>query len=299
MNNSPALPPPGSAACWLLAIRPKTLFASFIPVWLGTAQAFRDGLFDFLPAFGALLGALFIQIGTNLANDYWDARKGADTSERLGPVRVVAAGLLPSRVVFAAMLLSFALAVAVGLYLVLHAGWPVLILGVVSIALGVLYTAGPASLASLGLGDLASFLFFGVFATLGTYYVQTLQWSTDALLLGCVPGFYSVALLAVNNLRDAPQDAPAGKRTLAVRFGATFTRRQIYTCLLLPPFSGFLFFPTEPAVLLLTIGVFVALPVILPVSRGVGGRDLNPLLGRTATAGLLFSLLLGLHLIRL
>jgi 1,4-dihydroxy-2-naphthoate octaprenyltransferase len=297
MNKS--LPQPGSVASWWLAIRPKTLFAAFLPVWLGTALAYRHDHFDFLPAVAALLGAFLIQIGTNLANDYWDARKGADTSERLGPIRVVAAGLLPARVVFSAMVLSFALAATVGLYLVLHAGWSILLLGVGSILLGILYTAGPASLAYLGLGDLATFLFFGLFATAGTYFVQALIWLPEAFLLGVVPGLYSVALIALNNLRDRPQDVLVGKRTLAVRLGDPMTRWEISLCLLLPPTCGPFFFDLEPSLLLFAIGVFVALPVLLPLWRGASGRELNPLLGKTAAAGLLFSLLLGLHLIRL
>ncbi len=285
-------------AAWWLAIRPKTLFAAFLPVWLGTALADRRGAFDFWPAVAALLGAVFIQIGTNLANDYWDARKGADTSERLGPVRVVAAGLLPARSVFLAMLASFALAAAVGGYLVWHAGWPILVLGLVAIALGILYTAGPVSLAYLGLGDLATFVFFGLLATAGTYFVQSGAWSAEAFLLGIVPGLYSVALIAINNLRDRTQDAKAGKKTLAVRLDDRLTRWEITLCLLLPPWIGPLFFPLAPSLLLLAVGSVVALPVILPLWRGLEGRALNPLLGKTAAAGMLFGLVLGLHLLR-
>lgn len=294
-----ALERSSTVARWWWAIRPKTLFASIAPVWLGSALAWRDGSLQAGMAAAALLGAIFIQIGTNLANDYWDARKGADTSERLGPVRVVAAGLLPAGQVLWATWLSFGVAAVAGVFLVWQAGWPILLLGVVSIALGILYTAGPVSLAYLGLGDLFSFLFFGVAATAGTYYVQALQVTPEAWLLGAVPGFYSVALLALNNLRDLPQDRRAGKKTLAVRWGANFTRRQIGLCLLLPPCAGFFLFSIQPAVLLLLIGWFLALPVLLAVERGMEGRAVNALLGRTALAGLLFSFLLGVHLLRL
>lgn len=219
---------------WVLASRPKTLFASVSPVILGTALASSRGMVDLTAALAALIGAVFIQIGTNLANDYWDAKKGADRAERLGPIRVTSAGLLKPRAVFSGMILCFALACLAGLFLIARAGWPVLVIGLVSIFFGILYTAGPVSLAYLGLGDVFTFLFFGLVATAGTYFVQARELSATSLVLGSIPGFYSVVLIALNNLRDRESDLLSNKKTLAVRFGAQFTRWQITACLAAP-----------------------------------------------------------------
>jgi 1,4-dihydroxy-2-naphthoate polyprenyltransferase len=219
---------------WVMACRPKTLFAAVSPVMLGGALAHAGGVGNAGAVLAALAGAVFIQIGTNLANDYWDARKGADTEGRLGPVRVTAAGLLAPGVVFRGMLVSFALATLAGAWLLARAGWPVAVIGLAGIACGILYTAGPVPLAYVGLGDVFTFVFFGVVATAGTFYVQALEWSAEAAVLGIVPGSYSVVLIALNNLRDREGDVVAGKRTLAVRFGAGFARAEILCCLALP-----------------------------------------------------------------
>ena len=191
-----------SIKAWVLASRPKTLFAAVAPVLLGSALAFSQSKGNLPAALAALFGAICIQIATNLANDYWDAKKGADTSERLGPVRVTASGLLKPRTVFLGMVFIFLLATAAGVFLTLRAGWPVVAIGLASILFGILYTAGPFSLAYLGLGEVFTFLFFGLVATVGTYFVQALSFSPDALWLGVMPGSYSVVLIALNNLRD-------------------------------------------------------------------------------------------------
>jgi 1,4-dihydroxy-2-naphthoate octaprenyltransferase len=218
----------------VIASRPKTLFASISPVLLGTALAYSRGLGDGLAAFLAFLGAIFIQIGTNLANDYWDAKKGADRADRLGPVRVTSAGLLKPRTVFLGMALCFAVASLVGLCLIARAGWPVAVIGIVSILCGILYTAGPFPLAYVGLGDVFTFVFFGLVATSGTYFVEAREFSMTSLILGAVPGFYSVVLIALNNLRDRESDLLSNKKTLAVRFGADFARWEIALCLFAP-----------------------------------------------------------------
>jgi len=228
---------------WILAIRPKTLFASLAPVLLGSAWAFHCGSFRILEGFCALIAALGIQIGTNLANDYYDALKGADREDRLGPVRVVAAGLLPARIVFAGMLAAFLVAAMAGLFLATRAGWIVIGIGAVSIACGILYTAGPLSLAYLGLGDVFSFFFFGCLATAGTSFVQTQTWSPEPWLLGTLPGFYSVALLALNNLRDYEADVRSQKKTLIVRLGRTFGRLEVAICLLAPAIACWMLMP--------------------------------------------------------
>ncbi|MFM8983826.1 MAG: 1,4-dihydroxy-2-naphthoate polyprenyltransferase, partial [Spartobacteria bacterium] len=219
---------------WVLASRPKTLFAAVAPVLLGSALAFSQSQGNLPTALAALLGAVCIQIATNLANDYWDAKKGADTDERLGPVRVTASGLLKPRTVFAGMIVFFLIATAAGIFLTLRAGWPVVAIGLASILFGILYTAGPYSLAYLGLGEVFTFLFFGLVATAGTYFVQTLNFSPEAVWLGILPGSYSVVLIALNNLRDRETDQRANKKTLAVRFGERFARVEILLFLFLP-----------------------------------------------------------------
>ncbi len=214
------------ARVWIQAARPKTLVAAVAPVLVGAGLAAHDGVFAALPVLAALLGALLIQIGTNLANDYYDFVRGADTSERVGPVRVTQAGLLAPATVRNAMILVLAAAMVPGAYLVAAAGWSIVWIGLVSIACAVLYTGGPAPLAYHGLGDLFVFVFFGLVAVGGTYLVQAHTWPVDAWLAGAGVGALSTAVLVVNNLRDIGTDAAAGKRTLAVRLGRTGTRSE-------------------------------------------------------------------------
>jgi 1,4-dihydroxy-2-naphthoate octaprenyltransferase len=225
---------PDLLKAWVIASRPKTLFASVSPIILGTALACSRGLGDGTAAFAALIGAIFIQIGTNLANDYWDAKKGADRAERLGPTRVTSGGLLTPRTVFLGMAFCFAFACLAGVYLIARAGWPVVVIGLVSIGCGILYTAGPFALAYIGLGDVFTFVFFGLVATSGTYFVEAREFSTTSLVLGSIPGFYSVVLIALNNLRDRESDLLSNKKTLAVRFGSRFARWEIAVCLFAP-----------------------------------------------------------------
>ncbi len=287
---------------WVLASRPKTLFAAVAPVMLGTALAFSNDAHDFPAALAALIGALCIQIATNLANDYWDARKGADTAERLGPVRVTSAGLLKPRTVFAGMLLAFFVAACAGLFLVARAGWPVLVIGVLSIACGILYTAGPFPLAYVGLGDVFTFVFFGLVATGGTYFVQALQLSPLALLLGSVPGFYSVVLIALNNLRDRESDVLACKRTLAVRFGPAFARAEIAICLFAPAAVAILLglqgiFTWWMAIVSFVVAVFFGWRVVAPLHDIRDMREINALLPRTGLASILMATLLSVLLV--
>jgi len=211
---------------WVLAIRPRTLPAAVAPVLVGTAMAASRGVMSILPAVAALAGALLIQIATNLANDYYDHRKGGDSEDRIGPTRVVQAGLLPPAAVLRATYLTLGLAVAVGLYLVWVGGLPILIIGVLSLVCAIGYTGGPFPLAYRGLGDLFAFAFFGLVAVGGTYWVQALRLPPDVLLAGAGVGALTTAILVVNNLRDLDTDARAGKRTLAVRLGETGTRLE-------------------------------------------------------------------------
>ena len=216
---------PSKVEVWLLAARPKTLPAAAAPVVVGTAVAISEQVFSLLPALAALLGALFIQIGTNFANDVFDFKKGADTTERLGPMRVTQVGLLTPRQVMMGMWLTFGLASVAGLYLIWIGGWPIVAIGVLSIISGIAYTGGPFPLGYKGLGDLFVFIFFGLVAVCGTYYVQAGSVTMSALALGVAVGALSVAILTVNNLRDVDNDRRAGKRTLVVRMGATPARR--------------------------------------------------------------------------
>src|SRR3982750_2566669 len=228
-----------------MAARPRTLPAAIAPVLVGTALGMTDGDLRVGGFVAALLGAIFIQVGTNLSNDYSDARRGADTEERLGPVRVTAGGVGPPRQVLVATYVSFALAVACGVYLVTLAGPILLAIGAASILAGVLYTGGPRPYGYEGLGEVFVFLFFGIVAVTGSYYAQVEHLEWEAFVLAVPVGLLAAAILVVNNIRDAPTDARAGKRTLAVRFGRSRARdlyaAEIYLAFVIPslvwPFS--------------------------------------------------------------
>jgi len=206
---------------WLQAARPRTLPAAIAPVLVGTAAAWQwAGHLPRVLAFVvALIGSIFIQIGANLANDYSDARRGADTVDRLGPVRVTSAGLVTPQRVLRATWIAFAVAVACGIYLAIVAGWIILVVGVASIAAGVLYTGGPRPYGYAGLGEVFVFLFFGLVAVNGSYYVQLEELEALPLGLSIAVGFLATAILVVNNVRDIETDRRAGKMTSAVRVG--------------------------------------------------------------------------------
>ncbi len=212
---------------FLLASRPKTLPAAVVPVLVGTAVAFDHGGFAAGPALAALAVALLIQVGTNYANDYFDFVHGADTEERIGPTRAVQSGLLTPGQMLAGTVTVFALAAVAGAYLVSVAGWPMLWVGLASIAAGLWYTAGGRwSMGYLGLGDPFAFAFFGPVAVATTAYVQTLEWLPEAFFASLPVGFLITAILVVNNYRDLATDRATGKRTLAVRFGRGFSRAE-------------------------------------------------------------------------
>jgi 1,4-dihydroxy-2-naphthoate polyprenyltransferase len=289
-----------AVAVWLRAIRPKTLSAGAVPVFIGTGLAYGRGAGKLLPALGALCGALFIQIGTNLANDYYDFKRGADTSERLGPVRVTQSGLIAPSTVLAGASLFFAAAFIVGLYLVAVGGWPIAALGVFSLLSGFAYTGGPAPLAYVGLGDLFVLMFFGFGAVGGTYFVQAGN-LIPAVAWAAVPaGTLGTAILIVNNLRDETTDAKAAKRTLVVRWGAR--AGKIEYCLMLAaafaaPLVLWIAHMARGWVLLPWLSAPLVLP---PLSRVLSqkGAALNPALGATARLQMAFGLLFaaGLYL---
>jgi len=216
---------------WVLAARPKTLAAAVVPVLVGTSL----GGFLHWPSFWfALLGAVFIQIGTNFVNDALDFRKGADTHERLGPLRVTQAGLLTAEAVMRGAVICFALAAACGVPLIVRGGWPIAAVGIASIAAAYAYTGGPYPLAYHGLGELFVMIFFGIVAVGGSYYLQRLTIGRDALLAGVACGALAIVLLAINNLRDLDNDRASNKRTMAARFGRGFARTEIAVMALLP-----------------------------------------------------------------
>lgn len=290
----------GSVRIWLMAARPRTLPAGIAPVLVGTALAAADGSFAILVFLAALFGAIFIQVGANLSNDYSDARRGADTEDRLGPVRVTAGGLVPPQTVLIATYVTFALAVLCGAYLIYVAGWGILAIGAASILAGVLYTGGPRPYGYDGLGDLFVFLFFGIVAVAGSYYVQTEELTWEALALAVPVGLLAASILAVNNIRDAATDGRAGKRTLAVRLGRD-RMRAIYAAELaiahVVPLIVWLAGGATAWVLL----VLATTPMAAGLARTVGEHDdgptLNGALARTGMLQLLFCLLLSAALL--
>ncbi len=228
---------PPALRTWLLAARLRTLPAAAAPVFVGTSVALADDVFDVWRFLCALFGALFIQIGTNLANDYSDARRGADTEDRLGPVRVTAGGLIPPRHVLYGIWASFGIAVLFGTYLIATAGWELLVIGVASIIAGVLYTGGPRPYGYAGMGELFVFLFFGVVAVAGSAFVQLEEWPLVAILASIPVGALASAVLVVNNVRDRETDARVGKRTLAVRLGPD-RGRDLYTAMIVVAYAS-------------------------------------------------------------
>lgn len=276
----------GDLTAWLLAARPKTLAAAVVPVAVGTAVAWDHGGFARLPALAALTGALLLQVGTNYANDYYDFVHGADSDDRIGPTRAVASGLLTAAEMRAGTIAVFTLAGLCGLYLALVAGWPVVAIGLASIAAGVGYTAGGRrSIGYLGLGDLFVFLFFGPAAVAGTAYVQLLEWPAEALWASVPVGCLAVAILVVNNYRDADTDLASGKRTVAVRLGRRFARGE-YLALLAVAYAA----PAVhwaagwdgPWVLLAWLSLPLAAPPVRKLLGRVEGPALNAALGETA-----------------
>lgn len=292
----------GALDVWLKAARPRTLPAALAPVAVGTclAAAGPDGTFKLLVLLATLFGALFIQIGANLSNDYSDARRGADTEDRLGPVRVTAGGLVPPKQVLWATWLAFGLAALAGVYLVVESGWELLLIGAASIVAGVLYTGGPRPYGYVGLGEVFVFLFFGVVAVTGSYFVQTSAFSWDAVALSVPVGLLACAVLMVNNIRDMDTDRRAGKMTLAVRLG----RSEMRTVYALTLYVSFLLVPVIWLVTGLTAWInlaLVALPLAPPLARVLrertDGTALNKALGDTARLELVFCVLLAVGLL--
>jgi len=282
---------------WWLAARPKTLLAGLAPVLVGTAVAHAHGGIRPMPAAAAALGSILIQVGTNLANDYFDHKKGADTEERVGPDRAVQQGWISPPAMLAATVVVLLAALAVGVYLIGIGGAPIAAIGVASLICAIAYTGGPWPLAYVGLGDVFVFVFFGLAAVVGTTWVQTLTAPPAAWIGGAAMGSLATAILVVNNLRDRVTDAVANKRTLAVRFGANAARME-HQLTIVGPFA----LVTLAAVIGWTpvwsaALVWLALPLAVREIRAVrqkDGPELNPHLAGAARLELVFGLLFGL-----
>jgi 1,4-dihydroxy-2-naphthoate octaprenyltransferase len=285
---------PSAIQAWMLAIRPKTLPAGAVPIVLASAIAYADGAFKLLPALIALICALGIQIATNFINEIYDFRKGADTADRLGPTRTVAAGIISERTMTR---VSAALAASVfllGLYLVAIGGWPIFLIGVLSLIFAWAYTGGPFPIAYSGLGDVFVFIFFGLVAVGGTYYVQALTIPLPVLVAAAAPGALSVNILLVNNIRDIETDRKVGKMTLPARIGAP-AARGIYVFLMVLAYAVPLYMVGigySLWCLLTLLSIPIAVDMVRKLYRSEG-RELNQVLAGTGKVltvhGALFS----------
>lgn len=274
---------------WLHAIRPKTLFASVAPILVGTAVAYHEDGEHWPTAIVALLVAVLLQITSNLANDYFDHKKGAD-KQRVGPLRVMNAGLVSDRQMLTAIGLTIALSLIGGLYLVYRGGWPMLVLGLLAIICAIAYTGGPYPLGYHGLGEVFVFIFFGLVGVAGSAYVQTGNLTWLAIIASIPIACIATAIIVVNNLRDIETDKAAGKHTLATRLGRLGTIREYHLLLAI----AFLI-PVLMAILLDTRWTWLVIPVCIPIAlplvrtiRTALGRDLVPVLVGTSRLTFIF-----------
>lgn len=285
---------------WILAIRPRTLPAAIGPLLVGNFLALHLEHFSVFIAFISTLCAILLQIAVNLANDYFDFKNGIDTEDRLGPQRVTQSGLISPISVRNAMFTSLALAILTGLILLDHGGWPIAILAIFAILGALGYSGGPYPLASHGLGELAAFVYFGLVAVVGSYFLQAGQTDLQAWILGAAIGFFNAAIMLVNNTRDITTDRQANKCTLAVNIGEE-KAKNLYQFLVYMPFfliiGGFLLGWIAGLPTLLSAVVILQARKLSQEFRVASGRALNPLLGQTAKLTLLFSLLFSLGLV--
>jgi len=280
---------------WILAARPKTLPAALSPVVVGTALAYADDSLAWLPALAAALGALLLQVLSNFANDYSDFFRGADTPDRLGPTRVTSAGLIPPAAMRNGIIAVIGVSALVGLYLVSVGGWPILLIGVTGIVAALAYTGGPFPFGYYGLGELFVFLFFGVAAVCGTYYVQALTLTPAVVTASFAVGALVTAILVVNNYRDIDTDRRAGKRTMAVRLGRRGAQIEYAALLALAfvlPVVMWLMEDASVWVMLSWLTLPLAVQLVQTLRSAIDGPTLNKTLAGTARLGLLFSLLL-------
>ncbi len=285
---------------WVLAFRPKTLTAALLPIIAATALVQFEGIaFAWWIPVLSLLASFFIQIGTNLINDAVDFKRGADTEERIGPIRVTQKGIFTARQVWLVGSLFFLAAVLCGIPLVMHGGWPIVAIGVFSVLFGYAYTAGPFPLAYLGLGDLFVILFFGLIAVGGLVFLMTGEWQVPALILGLQIGLHATVLIAINNLRDVNQDLKVNKKTVPVRFGQKFAKFEI-AALVLTPFILNLYWLSHAglwAALLPLITLPLGLKIVTLVHETGPSPEYNRFLAMSAALHLLFGCLLSLGLV--
>jgi 1,4-dihydroxy-2-naphthoate octaprenyltransferase len=280
---------------WFLALRPKTLTAAFVPILVATALVHASGIpVKWWVSVFALIASFLIQIATNMINDAIDFDKGADTEKRTGPKRVTQSGLISRRQVMIGAGVCLALAMALGVPLVLEGGWPIAAIGVVSLALAYGYTGGPFPLAYMGLGDLFVILFFGVIGVMGTFFLHTGQWSEIAAVAGLQVGFLATVLIAINNLRDSPEDVKVGKKTLAVRFGVRFSKIEI-TILCYAPFLMGMAYENRGWVWA-AYAPLIAVPLVSRLVRGIWAADPGPIMNRFLAMAAALHLLFGLAL---
>lgn len=288
-----------SFTTWVNASRPKTLAAAFVPVIVGASLAAQHGEFIFFNSSIALLCAFLIQIGTNFANDYFDFVKGADTEDRIGFERATASGKIAPKTMLRATILSMLFAFLLGLYLVWFGGWPVLIIGLLSLLFGVLYTGGPFPLGYNGLGDLFVFIFFGIVAVMTTYYVNTLSWAEASFWASLPVGALCTNILVVNNLRDVKQDRKAGKRTLGVLLGEPALKWE-YTLMALLAFVVPIYFLRIYDYSLWILLPLLSLPLALKLTHTIWVETdkvkLNPILEQTAQLMAIFGILFSIGL---
>ncbi len=278
---------------WLIASRPRTLLAAFVPVMVGSAVAFNEGKLNIIFSLAALICSVLIQIGTNFTNDLYDFLNGSDTVKRKGPRRVLASGLISVNEMKAAIIITFLAAFLLGLYLVYHGGIVILIIGVVSILAGLAYTAGPYPLAYNALGDIFVFMFFGIVGTVGTYFLHTKELSLISFISSIPVGALVTNILVINNYRDVDEDKVTGKRTLAVKFGKNFTRYQFTFLIVLSfliPLVLFTFFNASIWIFLPYLTLPIAYKVISMIYT-LDGTQLNSTLELTARLSAIYGLL--------
>ncbi len=277
---------------WVQAARPWTLGVAVSPVLMGTIIAHTEESIHWLAALAALSGSILIQIGTNLANDYFDFKKGADSGSRVGPQRVTQAGLIAPKTVRNGFIFSFGLAFLIGIYLVYLAGWPIVTIGLISLLLGIIYTGGPFPLAYNGLAELPAFLFFGPIASATTTYVQTGTWSPASIIAGASAGFFSMALLSINNLRDFREDRKVGKRTLVALFGREFGVYEyglsVGTATITPLVLAYLY-PQHVLVAITALCFFIALHIIRVTAQHQDPKELLAVLKMTTKLQVIFT----------
>lgn len=278
---------------WILASRPKTLPAAFVPVIVGSALAVYSNQFFFPYSIVALLCAILIQIGTNFTNDLYDFLKGADNEKRKGPLRVLSSGMISIKEIRLGIIIVFGFAFLLGLYLVYSTNLIVLWIGIISIIAGLAYTAGPFPLAYNGLGDLFVFIFFGIVGTMGTYYLHTHEFNLLSFLISLPVGALTTNILIVNNYRDIDEDKSADKNTLAVILGRTFTRTEFMILMLISfivPFFLFYFYDFRLWIFLPYITIPFAV-IIVKMLFTMRGEQLNKTLELTAKFSALYGLL--------